>query len=30
VAPIIYCRESCRQREDDGDPRCTQAKPWES
>jgi hypothetical protein len=25
-----YCRQSFRQREDDGDPICTQAKLWES
>jgi hypothetical protein len=29
VLPVIHCRQSCRQREDDGDPICTQANPRE-
>jgi urea transporter len=29
VAPVIHCRQSCRQREYDGDPIRTQANPLE-
>jgi hypothetical protein len=27
VLPVIHCQQFCRQREDDGDPICTQANP---